>query len=329
MRQQLLSEGHRFDFFQAVRMLERIARNREPVGYDGPPGNESVRFRARVSLEFPASQIHEIAEGRGEGAPLEMTVAFLGMTGPLGLLPHAYTELLIDRTRHKDTALRDFLDMFQHRIVSLFYRGWEKYRFPIAYERTGQDPFTEYLFDLIGMGTPGLRGRLALPDQGLLLYAGLIAQRPHSASAVGATLRSYFRAPVEISQFLGRWLPLDVEYRTRIGEANSELGVSMVCGERIWNTQSRFRVRLGPLDLDQFRSFLPPGSAFAPLADLTRLLVGAEFDFDVQLVLKAEEVPACRLETGAAAPPMLGWTTWLKTKDLTEDASEVVLAVAN
>jgi len=328
MKQQLLEEGYRFEFFQAVRMLERLARNREPVGYEGPPDREIVRFGTRVSLEFPASEIWEIRDGRNDDAPREMTVCFLGMTGPLGLLPQCYTELLIDRTRHQDTAMRDFLDIFHHRILSLFYRAWEKYRFPIAYERSRRDSFTEYLFDLIGMGTPGLRGRLALPDEGLLLYAGLIAQRPHSASAVAATLRSYFGAPATVIQFLGRWLPLEEQHRTRLGDDNSDVGVNAVCGERIWNAQSKFRIRLGPLTLAQFQSFLPPGTSFAPLADLTRFLVGAEYDFDVQLVLRADEVPECRLESGAS-PPMLGWTTWLKTRDLTEDASEVILAVPN
>jgi type VI secretion system protein ImpH len=329
VKQQLFEEGYRFDFFQAVRLLDRISRGREPVGRDGPPALEVARFRTRVSLDFPASEVHEITLPEREGDPPRMTIAFLGMTGPLGLLPHCYTELLLDRTRYRDNAFRDFLDLFHHRVISLFYRAWEKYRFPIAYERSGQDAFTEYLFDLIGMGTQGLRGRLALPDQGLLLYAGLIAQRPHSSSAVESILRDYFGVPARIEQFFGQWLPLDAEYRTHVGTANSELGANMVCGERIWNVQSKFRVRLGPLSLRQFRAFLPPGASFAPLTDLARFLVGAEFDFDVQLVLKADDVPDCQLETGKDTPPMLGWTTWLKTKDLTRDASEVVLAVPN
>ena len=328
MKRQLLEEGHRFEFFQAVRLLARLNQNREPVGFQGPPGREIVRFGARVSLEFPASEIHEVQPGKDEEAPPRMTVAFLGMIGPQGVLPHSYTELLVERARYQDTAFRDFLDIFHHRILSFFYRAWEKYRFPIAYERSGQDPFTEYLFDLIGLGTAGLRGRLALPDQGLLLYAGLIAQRPHSSSAVASILRSYFGVAAEISQFVGRWLALDPEHRTRIGEANSRVGQSVVCGERIWNAQSKFRVRLGPLSLSEFTAFLPPGPSFLPLADLTRLLVGAEYDFDVQLILHADEIPDCRLESGGT-PPMLGWTTWLKTKAVTEDASEVILEVPN
>lgn len=329
MKQQLLDEGYRFEFFQAVRLLERMSPSRQPVGAAGPPAEEVVRFRTLPSLAFPPSEIHDVRDSGRPDAPPEMTVAFLGMTGPLGLLPHSYTELLIDRVRHQDSTLWDFLDLFNHRIISFFYRAWEKYRFPIAYERDRRDPFTEYLFDLIGMGTAGLTGRTSVPDQGLLLFAGLIAQRPHSASATESILRGYFGVPVSIEQYQGRWIALDEEYRTLLGAANSALGVDAVCGERVWNVQSNFRVRLGPLTFGQYASFLPPGPSFAPLADLTRFLAGQELDFDVQPVLKAEEVPACRVASDAEAPPMLGWTTWLKTRDLTEDASQVALAVTD
>lgn len=327
MRERLLAEGHRFEFFQAVRLLERVARDRDPVGGPGPPSQEAVRFRTRVSLEFPASAIHEVRDTERAGAPPEMIVSFLGMTGPLGVLPHCYTELLLDRTRQKDNALWEFLDIFNHRLLSFFYRAWEKYRFPISYERTGQDSFTEYLFDLIGMGTPGLRGRMVIPDQALLFYAGLIAQRPHSAVAVESILRDYFGVPVTMQQFCGRWLALDPENLSRIGAANSTLGGDMVCGARVFNAQSKFRLKLGPLTLSQFESFLPNGPFYAAAGEWTRLLAGMEFDFDVQLVLRKEEVPACQL--GAGALPRLGWTSWLKTEDLKEDSSEVVLSMAN
>lgn len=327
MRAQLLTEGYRFEFFQAVRLLERLEPEREPVGREGPPSREVARFRTRASLEFPASQIHEVRETES-GLP-EMTVAFFGMTGPLGILPHPYTELLLERARKQDRAFWEFLDLFHHRFLSFFYRAWEKYRFPVAYERSRRDPFTEYLFDLIGMGTRGLSGRLRVADQGLLLYAGLIAQKPHSATAIESILRHHFGVPARILQFSEQWLPLDEEYRARLGQANSEMGRNLVCGERVRNAQSKFRVRLGPMTLTQYLSFLPGGASFAEVSDLTRLLAGMEFDFDVQLVLAAAEVPRCVLSASAQTPPLLGWTTWLTTRAVSEDASPVALSVAN
>jgi type VI secretion system protein ImpH len=258
-----------------------------------------------------------------------MTVNFIGLTGPLGVLPHPYTELVRERAYYKDTALWSFLDLFHHRFTSLFFRAWEKYRFPIAYERRGEDSFTEYLFDLIGMGTPGLRGRMAIQDQALLLYAGLIAQRPHSAEAIASILRDYFRAPAAVVQFLGQWFDLEPENVTKLGEANSQLGQTVVAGSSVFVSQSKFRVRMGPLSLPQFVSFLPVGPAWKPLTDLVRYLAGLEFDYDVQLVLRMEEVPPCSLDSKSALPPMLGWTTWVTSETPRKDADDVVLPVDN
>ena len=225
--------------------------------------------------------------------------------------------------------LWEFLDLFNHRFLSLFHRAWQKYRFPVVYESGGDDPFADGLFALIGVGTAGLRGRLSVSDDALLLYAGLIAQRPHSASAIEGILRDYFGVPVATRQFVGQWLDLEPDDASKLGARNSRLGVDLVCGDHVWNNQSRFRIRLGPLGFTSFRAFLPRGDGWKPLNDFVRFLVGVEYDFDVQLVLKKEEIPECHLKSDAPAPPMLGWTTWLKSAPSPDDASELILESMN
>lgn len=329
MIDRLRSRPEGFRFFQAVRLLSRLSPARAAVGHDGPPAREAVRFRTRATLDFPPSEVHDLKFDNDPGRPPEMSVAIGGTTGPLGVLPVPYTELLIERARYKDLALWEFLDVFNHRFLSLFYRAFAKYRFPIVYESGGDDPFVDGLFALIGLGTGGLKGRQTIPDDALLVYAGLIAQRPHSASALEGILRDYFTVPVATRPFVGQWLPLEPDDRSRLGAKNSRLGTDLVCGDRVWDNQSRFRVRLGPLSFATFRAFLPRGSAWRPLNDLVRFLVGKELDFDVQPVLKKEEIPECRLLSGAAAPPMLGWTTWLKSGPSPEDATNLVLESLN
>lgn len=328
--QRLQNRPEHFGFFQAVRLLGRLAPDRIPVGLEGPPGREVVRFRTTATLEFPPSEIHDLRfDSENPDRPPQMTVAFGGTTGPLGVLPVPYTELLIERIRYKDLALWEFLDIFNHRFVSLFFRAWRKYRFPIAYEAGGDDPFTAGLYALIGLGTDGLRDRQSVPDEVLLLYAGLIAQRPHSESALVSMLRDYFGVPVGIRQFIGQWLDLESADQSRLGARNSRLGVDFVLGGRVWNNQSRFRIRVGPLRFREYLLFLPNGSAFRPLNDLLRFLVGLEFDFDVQPVLKKEEIPECQLRSEATPPPMLGWTSWLKSGPSPKDASELILESMN
>jgi type VI secretion system protein ImpH len=338
LEERLSAEPFRFQFFQAVRLLERLFPGRLPVGRvseEGQvvaPSREVVRFRTHATLRFPPSQVHDLklVESGEEGEdvdPSQMEVAFMGLTGPLGVLPNVYTELLIDRIRRKDRALHEFLDLFNHRFISFFYRAWEKYRFPVAYERSpGEGQFTSSLFALINIGTRGLRNRMSLPDEALLSYGGLIAQRPHSASALAAIISDYFAVAASIEQFAGQWLRLDSGGVTSLGRANNTLGSSAVIGARVWDCQSKFRMRLGPLSYEQFSDFLPSGSAYKPVMDLVRLLAGPEFDFDVQLVLQADEVPGSIAAVRAKSQSMLGWNSWLKTRDFILDDEQVVLS---
>jgi type VI secretion system protein ImpH len=331
LNQKLLDEPERFEFFQSVRLLERMFPERAPVGRYNLPVNEVARFRSRVSLEFPPSEIHKIDEVEDyftETRRLEIFVCFMGMVGSLGTMPVHYTELVMERARYGDTGLWNFLDIFTHRTVSLFYRAWEKYRFPVNYER-GQDDFTDYLFDIIGLGTHGLRGKLDVEDESLLPYGGLIVQKPHSASAMKNMISDYFGVPAEIMQFSGQWLALDDESISTLGTKNSQLGVNTVIGTRVWDDQSKFRVRLGGLTFQQFTAFLPNGTAYKPVKSIIRFMIGMDLDFDIQLKLKAKEVPSTILTTRARRRPMLGWTTFLKTKPFKQDDEQVILQATN
>lgn len=327
LEQSLFEEPFEFEFFQAVRLLEKLYPERLPVGSEAMPSDEVVRFRSRVGLDFPSSEIHQIErvnEHDEADARLEMMVNFMGMVGVSGVMPTHYTELVLDRIRHRDTSLWAFLDIFTHRAVSLFYRAWSKYRFPVAFER-GNDNFTAYLYDIAGLGTKGLRGRMAAQDEALLSYAGLIAQLPHSASALENMVSDHFGIEARVEQYSGQWLPIEEADLTNLGVRNSVLGQSAIVGSSVWDQQSKFRLRLGPLPFNKFRAFLPDGSAHAPLRDVVRLFAGDEFDSDVNLVLNKREVPATILTTRAVRRPALGWTTWLKTKPVEADDRQVVL----
>jgi len=327
----LFEEPYAFEFFQAVRLLEKIFRERKTVGKDALPNEEVIRFRSRIGLDFPPSEIHEIREtpaGEGDEKRVEMLVNFMGMAGVSGVLPTHYTELVIDRIRHRDTTLWSFLDIFTHRAVSLFYRAWAKYRFPIGYERGDRD-FTSYIFDFAGLGTDGLRGRMELDDESLLPYTGLIAQRPHSTSSVESVISDYYGVRAKIVQFFGHWLKLGVEDVTRLGIDNSLLGKSAIIGSQIWDQQSKIRIRIGPINFKQFQAFLPNGTAHKSLRSIIKFMAGYEFDFDIQLVLAAKQVPGSVLTTKALRKPMLGWTTWLKTKPFETDDEQIVLQTAD
>lgn len=332
LEEALFDRGFEFEFFQAVRLLARLFPERQRVGEAAKPSEEVVRFGGRHSLAFPPSAVHDIERPSGSPGPVRMTVAFMGLTGTQGVLPLHYTEYLIARKAAKDHTLADFFDLFTHRFVSLFYRAWEKHRPPTLYESSvtrGQDldPFTQHLFDCIGMGTDRLRGRMRMRDESLLLYAGLLAHRPPSASALRGVLTDYFSLNVEIDQCLGEWYRLEEADRCQLsGRGHSQLGEGAVLGDEVWNQQARFRIRLGPMDLRRFKEFLPDGPAMAELVELTRLIAGQALAFDVQVLLRAADVPFCRLDDEGFDAPRLGLMAWLKTDEFEADAGDAVSA---
>jgi type VI secretion system protein ImpH len=329
IKDELFDEPYRFEFFQAVRLFERVFPERKPVGGDALPAQEPIRFRSNVSLDFPSSEIQKINvefDDLTETERIDILINFMGMIGPSGVLPIHYTELALDRIRHRDSSMWAFLDIFTHRAASMFFRAWAKYRFPVAYER-GEDEFTSYLFDLAGLGTRGMRGRMGLEDESLLPYVGLITQRPHSGVAVAGVLADYYGVPARVVQFFGQWLPLTKGDITYLGRKNSTLAKTALIGSRVWDQQSKYRVRLGPLVFTRFQAFLPSGTAHKSLRSILKFMTGLEYDFDVQLCLKAKQVPSLVLTTRAVRRPMLGWTTWLKTKPFKQDDEQVVLSM--
>lgn len=325
--QALYAEPYRFSFFQAVRLLERLAPERRPVGRTAKPGREVARFHAHASLAFPPSEIQGlIAPPEGAGPP-DMTVAFLGLFGPSGVLPTVYTELVIDRLRKGDRTLAAFLDLFHHRMISFFYRAWEKYRPPILHERGDDVPFAHWLHSLMGLGIGPLRDRhLALPDAALLPFAGAYARVPRPALVLESVLSEYFQRSIEVEPFIGRWLRLGLEDQSTLGARgqHNQLGASVVVGARSWDETSQFRLRVGPLNYAQFQEFLPGGRAHQALCEQARLFVGAEFDFDIQLVLRAGDVPPCPLGGQEAGGVRLGRSTWLTSRPPARDVEDAI-----
>ncbi len=355
----LFTHGHAFDFFQAVRLLQQLNDDVEPIGYDGPPNAEPVRLRSQLSLAFPAGQIAEISPATPDVPVPSLSVTFFGLNGVNGALPRYYTEMLlrIERdTKHSEKrAAREWFDLFNHRLLSLFYRSWAKYRFYLQFERREYrnkvpDAFTQALLGLVGLGQWPLRNRLQvsaeqpsryheehealaeLSDLTVLFYGGLFAQRARNANGLSAMLADYFRLPVEVRQFQGEWLSIDPADCSRLGAMNCGLGRDVLMGDRVWDVEGKIRIRIGPLGLDDFSQFLPDRTPVAEyktfflLAHLVRLYIGPSLDFDVQLLLKPDAIPPLRL--GGDQPPgaRLGWNTWLQSAPGSRPVDDAVFA---
>ncbi len=326
--EQLVEDACSFEFFQAVALLQKLNAASRPVGGFSSPGDEAVRFGVNSRLAFPASEIQEI-KAAGDAQP-HMTVNFMGLTGPIGVLPFTYSELILDRVRAKDHSLAAFFDIFNHRAVSLFYRAWQKPRFPVTYSAGNDDQFTRYLFDLIGLGTAGLRDRQDIEDEALLHYISLVAMQSRSAMALEQIIADYFEVPVEIQQFTGAWYGLERRAQCAMTEeesASCQVGSGAVVGDAVWDRQARVRIRLGPLGIDRYCDFLPGSAGYTALRAITRFFSNDCLDFELQLVLARDEVPEVELDLDSPKAARLGWVSWAKTAPLGVDPDETILTL--
>jgi len=249
-RLSLLGEAiYRFEFFAAMHALQQMRLFDQTLSLDSLLEPPPIRFRAHQSLSFPTSEIYDLRGFPNQsGRRLEMTVTFLGLTGSMGALPRFYSEKVIERIQKRDFVLRDFLDLFNHRLIMLFHEAGQKYRFWFDYERAVKigrirqeqgtqkfrgfvledrpklDKVSQNLLDLGGFGTSLLRykdivrgalaNRLNIADETLRHYAGLLSQSHRSALGLEQLLSGYFSTQVKVQQFVGQWLQLPAEYRT-------------------------------------------------------------------------------------------------------------------
>jgi len=252
LRAELFAHVGRFDFVQAVRLLRSLFPGRKAVGQNADPADEVVRFRSQISLVFPRAELSAI-EPPAEGRPAELEVAFMGVATPasFGSLPRRYAEEIRSLVRQKNPVLRDFLDLFNHRLVSLFFRARERHCPALLYDRGDDGPFERALAAVLGLHTRGLPGRLALPDRMLFARAGLLAMRPMPAQALESLLESVFGVPVRIEQFQSCRYTLESEDQNQLGRCNVRLGEDFFLGEEVVVADARFRVRVGPLSIEQ------------------------------------------------------------------------------
>ncbi len=310
------------DYFQIVRLAHRAVRHAGAKRLRDAP----VRHRAAVGLRHPAHEVSQL--GMGDDGAAELTANFMGLTGPHGVLPDFYSELLIAQRQARNPAAGDFLDLFNDRALALFYRAWARPRLPVRYEEAGTpltDPISRGLASLVGLGLNASRSRLEADRGELLSVAAPLSRRVRTADGLQRILSGLYEIPIEVRELQGRWIPIRRDERTRLSGAYCELGSTAVLGAAVWDVQGRFRLRIGPLGLADFQVLAGDGAVRRQLVDLVRFAVGPGAAFDLQLVLKASDVPTLRLAGGPDAAPRLGRTTWLCSGPSANDRDDAIL----
>jgi len=317
---ELARTPYRHDFYQTLRKLECLYGDQPRWGRALRPVDEPVRLGQDPDLSFAPSPLSSFETSEGRVPRLQ--VRLFGLFGPNGPLPMHITEYARERLRHHgDPTLCRFLDIFHHRFLALFYRAWAQAQPHVNFDRPKDDRFAVYLGAFVGISPGTFRARDTLPDLAKLFHVGALIRQVRNTEGLVHILQHFFRVPVQIEEFVGHWMSLGPGERTYLGREGATLGQGAVIGGLVWDRQHKFRIRLGPLTLDQYENFLPGGATIRKLVDWVRLYLCFELDWDVRLLLKHDEVPPMVL----GREGRLGWTTWLGRRTSHEDAGDLCL----
>jgi type VI secretion system protein ImpH len=312
VKQRLLDQAYSFSFFKAVHLLESFAGGRAP-GCSLSPGKDPVRFRVLPGFSFPASDIAAIRNGDRAPKP-EMTVNFMGLIGPKGVLPDWYNEHALQMNHKKAHAFNEFLDMFHHRMISLFYLAWKKYRLAENFQPDGSDPISRSLADLAGIDPADqVRDPLFYHNarQRLIYFSGMVSRAVPTASVIETIIANAVGAPVQVEQFVMRMIAVHEENRSCMGRNNGTLGKDAMCGGRIRDINNYFIVKLGPLTWKKYLAFQPRSRNLDMAHRLIARIAGIEYEFEIQLIIKGPEFPGLCLG-GRKGAPLLGRTVLLR-----------------
>lgn len=304
--QQLREAPCEHDLFALLRWIDARAGAAQELGRSAHPAEEALRLSQKASLAFAPASVAGLHEAEGR-AP-QLSIYGFGLFGPNGPLPLHLTEYARERERMAaDPTLVAFADLFHHRLISLFYRAWADSQVTATLDRPGQARFDAHLASLLGMGLPAQKRPGAIGLHARYCQAGHLGRQSRNPEGLRAILRSYFEVPVTVVEHVTHWVRLAAGDRLALGSAGTGLGQGSTLGMAVRDAQSRFRLVLGPLTLDQYQRFLPGGEHVAALVEWVHEFVGMDLSWDVQLVLAEEHKPGAAL--GRMQP--LGLTTWL------------------
>ncbi len=336
----LAGDASQFDFYYALRHIEANMESDFPLGRSPRLQHEPFRVTQQPSLAFAPTTLYQYREGVTADGLGRLSVYHFGLFGPHGAMPLHLTEYMQERSLHyKDETTARFCDIFQHRMILLFYRAWADCQAATSLDRADRDHFSRYSASLIGLGQKSLQNRDSVPDHLKLHHAGHLVRATRNPEGLARPLAALLRVPVIVQEYCIQWLRLAEpdqtrlasvasagdggQHRIELGTVSSRLGQGAIAGAKVPDAQHKFRLRIGAMSLVEFERYLPGGIRFTQVRDWVRNYVGVELAWDAQILLKREEVPAARLGSYG----QLGWTSWLgmPAARRNRDADDVIL----
>ena len=323
LKEELLAQGRRFSFVQALRLLRYLVRREEGPGLEEEELERLIGVRPALCLDFPGTDIESIEQDPETAVRFRVTANFFGLYGASSPLPTFYTEDLLQEQNEERSITRDFLDIINAPLYRLLFRAWGKYRLLYKIDEEKDRRSLERLYCLLGLGNEGFRRRLDDP-YGMLPYLGLATQLPRSCEGLRAMLAGTLcLEQVEVIACVEQMAPVPDRQRLVLGRPDNILGENTVLGELVPDRMGKFRVRIEPADADLLHRFLPDGHQFQKMEKAIAFYLDQPLDWDVEIVLDADQVESPTL--GRRRWASLGWNTWLVAEKKGRGRAAVVL----
>lgn len=321
----------RYNFYQLVELLNQMAVAWQKSPGSPQPADEAIRFKSTASLAFPTRDVIALeTSARGQ---FELEVSFLGLHGSQSPLPGYYLDSLAWEDAQNENRLTDFLNVFNHRLLTLLHQIWRKYRYYICFDEGGNDQVSQRMFALVGLNNDEIRKKLRIHHGKMLAYAGLLASPGRAPEVICSLVAHCFNlADVRLESWQMRKVSIAPDQQNRLGsrvkvsgqkyQGKSVLGVNFSLGAQVADRSGKYLLSINQLTREQFLTFLPNGSNYDSLVMFVAFVMRDQFAWDLRLGLAEEQVGGMIL--GAEQNNLLGWTSFL---GLPEQQPQVTISV--
>jgi type VI secretion system protein ImpH len=327
-------------FIEKVRQIDQSNTHRPRTGKSKYPREEAVRFRQVPHIHFAPAEVANTKDDRlaqREFHSEEIMCFFFGLMGPNGPLPSVYSDVILAKAKgiphpdmgelrradslyRQDTGPAAFIDLFNHRFLSFFYRASVSSDKAIDFDRPEESRFHDFIGGFLGLGSLATQNQMDVPDTTALYFSGQFSCPTQHKSGLCSIISDYTGRSTQIGENVAHWIEVPSDCLTKLGAGRnaSRLGRTCMLGSRHLDRTMRFRLTIGPMPYADYQQIKPGSATMNALKSLVLLYCNREFVCELNLILQKEEVPPCQLGGGVA----LGFTTWLSSQERTQDADD-------
>lgn len=287
-------------FYRFCQLIEQSQPEAPPLGSQWQVKHDPVRFCPWPGMGFPASEFKKIEMSDDPRLPPTVRTTFMGLYGVESPLPTAYTDNITQR-RDGYEAVSDFLDIFNHRLITQYYRIWRKYSYPATFLPGGADSTSKYLLSLCGLGIDGCANNITTPLSRFLALTGMMRLPTRTREGIVALVR--LLAP----DTEARIIPHDrcrIPLRRQLA-MSARRPVSMadspVMGTHTVDVNSQVLLQLQTDNADEAREWLPGRQLHNDLLALLQVYLGARLHVRLQLSVLRSLLPDARLSCQPAS----------------------------